>query len=369
MIILIVYTISFIYLLYFIWIIEPLFNEEKKIMHPFYPSVSIVISAKNEEKNIKRLLSSLSTQNYPKDKYEIIIANDKSTDNTLDIINNIKNIENLKIINIEETPKNWGSKKWAINSCISIAKGNIILQTDADCIHREDWVYEMCKPFQNHSVGFICGPSYIGKNNNFWNELLKLESISQESFTYANSKRNLFLSCTARNIAFRKSLFDDINGYEGFSHVESGDDDLLLHKVVTNSKTEVLFLADYKCLVTSDAPQTITQFYLQRLRYASKGLLYYNLSTPKEVKIILPFLLIANLCTIISIVNLINEQSIVWLVPVLFKILSDILIIIKYMELIKVNFKLLYFIILMIMHPFYVLLIGCIAPFIKVQWK
>ena len=58
------------------------------------------------KKNIKRLLSSLSTQNYPKDKYEIIIANDKSTDNTLDIINNIKNIENLKIINIEETPKN-----------------------------------------------------------------------------------------------------------------------------------------------------------------------------------------------------------------------------------------------------------------------
>ena len=72
-----------------------------------------------------------------------------------------------------------GSKKWAINSCISIAKGNIILQTDADCIHREDWVYEMCKPFQNHSVGFVCGPSYIGKNN-FWNELLKLESISQK---------------------------------------------------------------------------------------------------------------------------------------------------------------------------------------------
>lgn len=369
MILLIVYTISFIYLLYFIWITEPLFNKQKNVMNPFYPSVSVVIAAKNEENNIHRLISCLSKQNYPKDKYEIIIANDKSTDKTLNIINNIKNVENLKIINIVETPKEWGSKKWAINSCISIAKGDIILQTDADCIQGKDWIYEMCKPFQNHNFGFICGPSYIGKNNNFWNQLLKLESISQESFTFANSKRNLFLSCTARNIAFRKSLFNDINGYEGFSHIESGDDDLLLHKVVTNSKTEVLFLANYKCLVKSDAPQTITQFYLQRLRYASKGLLYYNLSTPKEVKIILPFLIVSNLCIIISMVNLVNEQSLIWLIPILFKTLSDIIIIVKYMDLIKVNFRLLYFIILMVVHPFYVFIIGCMAPFTKVQWK
>ena len=105
MILLIVYTISFIYLLYFIWITEPLFNKQKNVMNPFYPSVSVVIAAKNEENNIHRLISCLSKQNYPKDKYEIIIANDKSTDKTLNIINNIKNVENLKIINIVETPK------------------------------------------------------------------------------------------------------------------------------------------------------------------------------------------------------------------------------------------------------------------------
>jgi len=369
MILLIVYTLSFIYLLYFIWITEPLFNKEQKSIHPFYPSVSIVIAAKNEENNIDRLMSNLSKQNYPNDKYEIIIANDKSTDNTLDIINNIKHIKNLKIINIEETPKDWGSKKWAINTCISIAKGNIILQTDADCIHHKNWIYEMVQPFHNYNIGFICGPSYVGKKNTFWDLILKLESISQESFTYANSKKNLYISCTARNIGFRKSIFNEIGGYDGINHIESGDDDLLLHKVATQTNCNIEYIASQQTLVASDSPNTIKDLYLQRLRYASKGILYYQLNTPKEVKIILPFLMIANFAAIIAMINFINEQSYFWIIPLLFKVLADIILINKYMDCIKINFQFLYFLILMVIHPFYIIIFGSIAPFTKVQWK
>ena len=122
-----------------------------------------------------------------------------------------------KIINIAKTPINWGSKKWAINNCINNSNGEIILQTDADCIHGKDWIFEMAQPFQNYDIGFVCGPSYIGKKSTFWDLILKLESISQESFTYANSKKNLYISCTARNIAFKKSLnqiFDNLSQRE-----------------------------------------------------------------------------------------------------------------------------------------------------------
>ena len=78
-----IYIILFIYLLYFIWITEPLFEKKQLNQKAHYPFVSIVISAKNEEKYIKKLLNSLIEQSYPEEKYEIIIANDKSTDNTL----------------------------------------------------------------------------------------------------------------------------------------------------------------------------------------------------------------------------------------------------------------------------------------------
>ena len=366
-----IYIILFVYLIYFIWIIEPLFEKSKsKNKSDYYPFVSIVISAKNEEHNIEQLLSSLSNQNYPKEKYEIFIANDQSSDNTLNKLLYFESKKNnLKIINIQKTPENWGSKKWAINKCINETNGDIILQTDADCIHHKNWIYEMVQPFHNYNIGFICGPSYVGKKNTFWDLILKLESISQESFTYANSKKNLYISCTARNIGFRKSIFNEIGGYDGINHIESGDDDLLLHKVATSRKCKIKYIANQKALSVSTTPNTIKQFYLQRLRYASKGLLYYNLNTPTEVKFILPFLMIANLAAIISIINFINYQAYIWLIPFIFKGLADIILINKYMEYIKINFQFLYFLILMVMHPFYIVILGTVSPFTTIQWK
>ena len=84
---------------------------------------------------------------------------------------------------------------------------------------------------------------------------------------------------------------------------------------------------------------------------------------------ILPFLMIANFSAIISIINFINSQSYFWLIPLLFKGLADIILITKYMDYIKINFQFLYFLILMITHPFYIVIFGTIAPFTKVQWK
>ena len=70
--------------------------------------MSIVISAKNEEKNLDLLVDSLLNQKYPKSCYEIIIANDKSTDSTLNKLNEFKKKYNqLIIVDIQNTPKNW----------------------------------------------------------------------------------------------------------------------------------------------------------------------------------------------------------------------------------------------------------------------
>ena len=372
MILLLIYIIILLYFIYFIWLIEPFF---KKKIHNIkntsdYPFVSILISAKNEEKNLDLLIQSLLNQEYPKNCYEIIIANDKSTDSTLNKLNNFKKKYNqILIVDIQSTPKNWGSKKWALNKCIEISNGDIILQTDADCRHKKNWITSMMQPFKNPQIGFVCGPSYIGTESNFWNQILKLESIAQESFTYANSKREFYLSCTARNIAFRKHIFNEIDGYKDIEYIESGDDDLLLHKFVTQTDSKIQYLASKKTLVSSQAPESIKSFYLQRLRYASKGLLYYKLNTPLEVKIILPILFIANFACIVSILNFINYQNFMWLIPLIIKGLADIILINQYMHRIKINFRLLYFIILMIIHPFYVVVIGGLAPIMKVQWK
>ncbi len=365
-----IYITIFIYLIYIIWIAEPLFLENNTFRKKDEPDISIIISARNESHNIKALIRGLQKQTYPNNKFEIIIANDRSTDDTLKKLNSLKKeCNNLKVINIEKTEINWSPKKWALNECIKEATGEIILQTDADCQHNEKWIESMAIPFENKNIGFVAGPSYMGIKNNFVNELLKLESIAQESFSYANSKRQLYLSCTARNIAYRKRVFQEIEGYSNISHINSGDDDLLLHKITTQTKWDIKYIANYDSLVSSTIPQSIKSLYLQRLRYASKGLLYYNLSTPNEVKIILPCLYFINLMCAISILQFINTQILFWFIPLLIKSIAEIILISKYMSKIKIHFKLLYFVFLMIIHPFYVIIFGGLAPFLSVQWK
>jgi Glycosyltransferases, probably involved in cell wall biogenesis len=88
MILLLIYIILFLYLIYFIWISEPLFIKDNYTQKPYYPFISIIISAKNESNNKdKSNLKALYKQKLSNlKKYEIIIANDKSTDNTLEKI-------------------------------------------------------------------------------------------------------------------------------------------------------------------------------------------------------------------------------------------------------------------------------------------
>ena len=112
-----------------------------------------MVAVKNEENNIANLINCLKSQNYSKNKYEIIICNDKSTDNTLKIINNLKHdLTNLFVIDIKSTPSDWSNKKWALYNGIKRSKGEIILQTDADCIFSENWLIAMVQPFADSNT-------------------------------------------------------------------------------------------------------------------------------------------------------------------------------------------------------------------------
>ena len=140
-----------LYLFYFIWLTEgseTKGSENTTLNYENNQAVSIIISIRNEANNINKIINSLASQNYELTKYEIIIANDKSIDNTLELLTLAKlKIKNLRVINVEKTPNNWASKKWALNQCINQAKGDIIVQTDADCIHHPNWLSRITSPF------------------------------------------------------------------------------------------------------------------------------------------------------------------------------------------------------------------------------
>ncbi|MCC7158013.1 MAG: glycosyltransferase [Ignavibacteria bacterium] len=98
------------------------------------PFISVLVPARNEEHNIRAILSSLLKQDYP--NYEVIVLNDSSDDKTPEIISEIKRTNpQLKVINGLPLEPGWTGKCFACNQLFNASKGEYILFTDADTVH------------------------------------------------------------------------------------------------------------------------------------------------------------------------------------------------------------------------------------------
>jgi chlorobactene glucosyltransferase len=103
------------------------------------PLVSILVPARNEEKNIGRCLRSLLRQDYP--NFEILVLDDNSIDKTAEIVRDIaKNDARLKLISGLPLKKGWLGKCWACHQLSQKASGDYFIFTDADTLHFKDTV-------------------------------------------------------------------------------------------------------------------------------------------------------------------------------------------------------------------------------------
>ena len=332
--------------------------------------VSIIIATHNEENNLPTLLNSLIKQNYADDQYEIIIANDRSTDNSEKIIKSYQlKSPNIQTININDTPVGWSNKKWALNEAIKIAKSNIIVQIDADCKPGPNWLISIASHFKDPKTGFVCGASPLIHKDSLLNNIFQMESLIQESINAGAIINNLAVSCTGRNIAFRKDIFNQVEGYIGNENIMSGDDDLLLQKFALQSNKKIRYSINSDSLVDSYAPISFKDFIKQRLRFASKGLLYYNIKTTIELKSTIVILFLTNLVFIFSFFNLFSVNNLFYIIPVCIKILADFSLSWIFINRLGRYWSLSSFIILTILHPFYIIIVGSLGSLLKVQWK
>src|SRR5690606_29084313 len=118
---------------YFCWKKIPVY---KKALQNASTKISVLIAARNEEKIIGNLLTSLRHQTYPKEFFEIIVVDDHSTDKTADVV---KRFEEVKLLQLREQVSN-SFKKKAIETGIKHATGDLVVTTDADCTPGKEWL-------------------------------------------------------------------------------------------------------------------------------------------------------------------------------------------------------------------------------------
>jgi cellulose synthase/poly-beta-1,6-N-acetylglucosamine synthase-like glycosyltransferase len=237
--------------------------------------VSVVVAARNEEQNIRTLLSELLQQTYPSSKYEIILVNDESEDGTGEIIdefvNKYDNVKHIHAISDRETGLT--AKKNALNQGIRQSTGELILSTDADCHVKPTWIETMVSYFTD-DVGMVIGFSQLGDKQypySFFERVQAVDFLSLMAAAQGSSNLNFPLAVSGQNIAYRKAAFEAVGGFEKIKHRISGDDVLLLQLMRKYTNWKIRFAPSERAFNWTQPEKTIKSFLNQRKRWASNG--------------------------------------------------------------------------------------------------
>ncbi|TXD84640.1 glycosyltransferase [Subsaximicrobium wynnwilliamsii] len=231
------------------------------------PPVSVIVCAKNEADNLKRNIPFLLSQEYP--EFELILINDNSSDHTLKVMTGFQKLhENIKIVNVKPVEAFWGNKKYALTLGIKAATHETLLFTDADCSpNSSHWIAEMCVQFDQERLLVLGYGAYEKIKRSFLNRLIRFETFftAVQYFSYATTG-NAYMG-VGRNLAYKRSLFFEANGFIGHIQVKSGDDDLFVNQVATKLNTAIC-VSEHA--FTSSKPKTdFKSWILQKRRHVS----------------------------------------------------------------------------------------------------
>ncbi|MDZ7624425.1 MAG: glycosyltransferase [Ignavibacteriaceae bacterium] len=329
--------------------------------------ISIVIPFRNEEENILANLKSIEAQFYPTEKFEVIYVDDSSEDNSLELLK--KNIKknNIRAISVPDDFSKNAHKKRAVRYGIENAKGMIIVTTDADCVHDEEWLKSLMQSF-DPVTGFVSGPVEFETDDGLFSEFQKLEFAGLVLCGAGLIGSGHPTICNAANIAYRKKVFDEVGGFKDQMNLSSGDDELLMQKIAKDSDFKVKFCIDKNAIVKTSANKTISDFYQQRKRWASKGLFYNDKSLVLKLILIYAFYvgLMAQL-----ILGLFYHPIFLlsFLASILFKFIFEFRILYKGKEILFNNLQLKYLFIAEIFQIPYIIFTGLVGAFGNYLWK
>ena len=253
------------------------FHFSKPTQDPtYFPRVSVLIPARNESSQIEACIHSVLEQTYPSHQFEVLCIDDASTDDTfLQIERLSQEYPNLRALSLAPESGEASGKKAALSKGIEQASGEILLQTDADCILPPQWIQTMVSCF-SPEVGMVAGPVGLTYQDSLFQKLQALEIAGLGILSGGSIAGERPHMCNGANLAFRKSLFEKVDGYSGIDHFASGDDELLMQKVKKENSYRIQFCPFPQTIVRTPALSTWKEFTTQRIRWVSKAKYYWD---------------------------------------------------------------------------------------------
>jgi cellulose synthase/poly-beta-1,6-N-acetylglucosamine synthase-like glycosyltransferase len=239
---------------------------------------TVIIPARNEAANIKTCVDSILAQNYPSNAFEIIVIDDFSEDDTAFIVDALHQqhpqVKLLKLADYFKPNELVAFKKKAIEKAVSQANGDWIVTTDADCIVPKNLLKLFDQYIVQHQPVFIAAPVMFIKTKGILNQFQLLDFLALQGITAAAVGAGQHSMSNGANLAFEKSAFIAVGGYQGVDNIASGDDMLLMHKMKQTLSKPIGYLFHPEAIVLTNAMTTWRDFIMQRIRWASKARYY-----------------------------------------------------------------------------------------------
>jgi poly-beta-1,6-N-acetyl-D-glucosamine synthase len=244
-----------------------------------FPTVSVIVPARNEVGNIEECLHALAEQDYPSDRWRVVVIDDRSDDGTGDVVDEL--ILTLPItaslLRVERTPPDWSPKKHAITTAIGQSSSDVILTTDADCRPEASWVSCMVRSLGRRDV--VAGYSPYGRRTTLAGRLLALETLSQAFLAMSGIGLGWPITCAGRSFGYRREVFDAVGGFGESRKMLSGDDHLFLQRAVGQGY-KAAYCDSPNARVWTDPPTSWSGFIQQRIRmYSGVGKLSLSVAS------------------------------------------------------------------------------------------
>lgn len=369
-----------------IWLRHPNYNSFLKENVIETSKISVIVPVRNEAENILFLLQDLEKQTYPKHKFEVIIADDESTDNTLKIVQDFKKNTTINLIINQLPPKtnNTSPKKRAIDSSIKLASGQLITTTDGDCRVGEKWL-ETIANFQAQTGAYLVSCAVTFDNAAFErnaarsaqtpsskppsiilsiiHSIINNTQIIEFASLVGSGACAMFIQkpnmCNGANLTYLKSTFYEVNGFAGNEDLASGDDEFLMHKIAAKYPDKVRFLKNPDTIVETHAHASWQSFYNQRKRWASKWRHYNNWQTTA----LAVFVFVANLVVPLTfgfwLFDFITTQNLFLMLSLKFS--AEFIFLSLIISFLRKKTLIWLILFVQIIYPFYVVFFGLVA--------
>lgn len=269
----IVFSISL--LVYYVAIFRLFVTYKPKNTKNINTPVSVIICSKDEANNLKQFLPAIYTQDYP--DFEVVLIDDRSIDNTFDIIQKFKDRYPYKTkivkVNTSEDRRLQANKKYALTLGIKAASHNHLIFTDADCKPASNqWLQRMALKFTQKKQLILAYGAYQKIPKSFLNKVIRFETVQTALQYFSYALKGMPYMGVGRNLAYTKDLFMNNNGFYTHLDIMSGDDDLFVNEMANQQNTEICVNPD--TFTISNPKKTWKAYLYQKRRHISTAKYY-----------------------------------------------------------------------------------------------